>query len=522
MVMILSNIRGLNGNTTTNIMIPFDTFNALCNSESNYHSNETYTMIKTGCERQRQLYHITNSDLQTFLILHKICSPVKGIIHHVRKHTIYKKLEEYFEKPISISEFYNSMDKFVRLHLLESTFDQATNLYTYKIIGYQKKETKKPGYFGIVSAVVFTEAFYNLTIGQKKLFLSLAIQNNSSESRPFIRNFKEATDNNIQYNLKSFLHRKDAHHIKVMIEELKTLSFNKQPFIKSSNYTKKGKKLTTVELLLNEEWLKNRQTSNLHDMITPVQSYSKKSLFLKRVLKEMGLNELTTLNEGLDFMQLLKLFKNEGYRVIRYILNQIKGFVSAYGKFPAHIVSFVSKRIRVKKEAYIYDIAKKCGVDRWIAPHLSGRDKEYREFEFISFMSHYSTLEIKQALNKSKEHLKMIYGTPFENQITFNHYHSHNVNQTDAIKQSPYIYVLRSYAYNKRVDLEDYAAFELYAYKLIRNTDSTNISKLMDKLLSELDVLNTIDIVPDIPIDWLLEKYLQNCGWLKVKNPLMF
>ena len=520
--MILSNKRGLSGKDTTNVMIPFSTFNALCNIEANFDSNETYTMVKQGKERQRHLYHITNSDLQTFLTLHKICSPVKGTIHHVRKHTIYKKLDEYFEKPISIGEFYNSMDKFVQLDLISMIYDKATNLYTYQINHYQNKDTKKPGYFGIVSAVVFTEAFHKLTIGQKKLFVSLAIQNNSNKPRPFIRNFKEASNDKIQYNLKSFLHRQDSYHIKQMIEELQTTSYKETPFIKSAKYIKKGKRLEQVELLLHEEWLKDRETSALHDMITPVQSYSKKSLFLRKVLRELGLNELATINDGLDFLQLLKMFRSEGYRMIRYILNQIKDFVSTHGQFPAHIISFVSKRIRVKREASISDVAQKTGIDKWIAPKLTGEDKAHREGEFYSFMSRYSMSEIKDGFNKAKEHLKLLYGKPFKEIVRFNHYHCHHSNQTDKINQSPYIHVLRSYAFNNQLDPDDYAAFELYAYNKIKQTDKTEINKLMDTLLSELDNLNSVDIVPDTPEQWSLEYYLQKYGWLKMKNPLMF
>ncbi|WP_163537290.1 hypothetical protein [Gracilibacillus sp. YIM 98692] len=507
--MILKNNRGNNGLHTEGVIIPYRVFEQFCQIEKEYHSKKTYTIVQNGEPRTRQLHRITSSDLQCLTILHKVCTPKTGVIANVKKHSIFKKLEEYFEKSIVASEFYASLEKLLYHGIIQATYDKDTDLYTFKITDYIDEEGKT-GFLGVLSPVVFTKPFYNLSIGQKKLFYSLSIQS-GGHYRPLHRSFVAKGKQDIQYRLKDFVHRRDTYHVKQMLDGLTKTSYNGIPFLEKVTYKKKGKQYVQATFTLHKEWVYKVENRDYHDFIDPVVVYPKKASFIERILQQFGLGEITTLDYRTEFLRMIRFFRNKGYRMVRHALGELKSFVLTNYTYPKNIIGFIKSVCRSNIEATIMDLAKQNKIVNWIAAGTNDPlEKEEREASFLSVTSNFSIKKLRQAFRSARTALLSRFAMPVRNR-SLDDYKS-----IPALDHVPGIEVVRQAAHRRHCDIEGYRQLEKQYQRTLIDclVQGHDTKPHIETLLEEIEKLDESPYEATTPHTFRLEYFLIEHGYL--------
>ncbi|MGM8216855.1 hypothetical protein ACLIA0_15085 [Bacillaceae bacterium W0354] len=511
--MILQNERGLKGLETQPVIITDAFFNALCNIEKNFNSNETFTVINSENPREYNLNYVTHADLQVMTILFKVSFPQKGTINYVKRHAIYRKLKEYFEEPISVSQFYASFKKFELHNLISVSYMKELDLYNIQINHYLNQDTGKIGYFGVFSPVIFTKAFHSLSIGQKKLFYSFVIQQGNAE-RPIERMLKGEHEHIRFSGLQTFLHRKDNYHIRLMLEELKKPIYKGKSLFKQADLVKEKKsdlerkKFVKARFEIDSSWLVHYKQGQVeyHDPIEVPFVYPKHTSFIERLLNKLGIAELVRLNDGLDFKQMVRFLKNYSFRVIRHAIYHLKNFVDKNKSFPRHILKFLISETRQITEAQLLDIVRKANLDSFIAPNLKGEEKNRREFEFASAVSYYGPKALKVACKNAWPRLKALYMAPPEEKLTLKDYSGYPLlNRINGIE------VVRKHAFRRRVDTIAYENLESTLARQYREqieAGKVDSKYFITHMLEKVDQLPILKYVPDVTEEFKLENFL--------------
>ncbi|WP_156289547.1 hypothetical protein [Oceanobacillus salinisoli] len=531
--MILNNDLAKQGKKTEGVMITDEFQKALFNIEQHFHKKEKFNVTKTksGKDRFYKLHHVTHADLQSMTILFKVCNSIKANILNVKKHTIYKRLVNYFEEPISASEFYASLEKFKKLGLIDWTYQKDSKLYNFYLNHYINPENNKPYRFVIVHPIVFSKVFNGLKISSKKLFYVILMQQGGMNK--IIKRSISKEHNDIRMGgLKQFLHKPDTALIRKSLSELtEPLKdevnnkkydplFQRAELIKKTRDGKEIQRYKEAVFSIHPSYLITYQPgkTEYHDTIKPVEVYSKQRYYLQNLLEEYGLKELITINNGLDFDQMVRFLKDFGNKVMRHVVQRIKNFVEDHQRFPRHMLEFLKQETRFKQEADYLHITYTTNVYPYIAPYLKGEERHRREFDFVSFASRYSQKSIKQACEKALPRLKFLYSRDVYEVLSKNDYYI-----SPLLSQLKGIEVVRNLAYKRKVDWYAYQRLEEYIEKQLNDQivfDQEDEKRIINLLLEEIEKLPVVEIVPDVPEDFKLEHFLIKLKLLKT-NPLL-
>lgn len=505
--MILKNKIGLKGQATEPVVLPRNFLNALFNIEKNYNEKDTFSIIQNGEKREHQLNHLTNADIQVATILLKSCTSVKGVLQQVNPHSIYARLSEYYEKPISLSQFYSSIKKFKLHNLITETYIDETGLYNYQLNHYTGESGEKIDFFVLLSPIVFTAEFYEVSLPQKKLFYSVCLQQGGVKGKEIERKLVSDKED-IQFSgLFNFLHRKDPYLIRKMLEEMNEAVVQGKPLFKTAELVKQGKKYHKAIISIHPDWLITKEEGKeYHDTIPIPLIYKRKANFIEKLLHKWGIADILSLNKGQEFSRLVRFLKNYGYRVIRFAIYRLKQFVDQHLRFPADILYYILKEVRFKTESIIIDIAVKTKVVDYIAPGLKGEERKAREFEFASNLSYYGPKAIEKACKAALPRLQLLYTAPVHEKIRPEDYHSPGL-----LTHIETMEIICRTAWREKKDVRSYAkleaeAAELYKEKIKNNT--LDVNEFTDWMLSKVYDLPTIETVPDTPPDFKLEDFL--------------
>lgn len=505
--MILKNKRGLKGQATEPVVLPRNFLNALFNIEKNYTRKDTFSIIHQGEKREHHLNHITNADLQVATILLKACTPVKGVLQQVNPHSIYARLSEYYEKPISLSQFYSSLKKFKLHNLISETYTLETGLYNYQINHFSGEAGDKIDFFALLHPVVFTAAFNKLSLPQKKLFYSVCLQQGGGKGKEIERKLVSDKED-VQFSgLCHFLHRKDPYFIRVLLEEMKETLVEGQPLFETAYLVKQGKRYHKAVLSIHPGWLlKKEDGKEYHDMIPIPLVHKRKANFIEKLLHNWGIADILSLNNGHEFARLVRFLKNYGYRVIRFAIYRLKQFVDQHLRFPADILYYILKEVRFKTEAVIIDIAVKTKVVDYIAPGLNAEERKDREFEFASNLSYYGPKAIEKACKAALPRLELLYAAPVHEKLGIEDYVSYPwLNQVNSMD------IIRRTAWRECKDVRSYAKLEAEAVERYHKKISHNAldaREFTDWMLRKVYELPAIETVPDTPSGFKLEDFL--------------
>ncbi|MDP5276089.1 hypothetical protein [Chengkuizengella axinellae] len=506
--MILKNKMGLKGQETKPVALVRSFLNSIFDIEKSYGCKETYTIIENGKPKEHLLHHVTNADLQLATILLKF-SNTKGEIYQTKPHSIYSMLIEYYEKPISLSQFYSSMKKFKLHAIIEEIKNEHTGLYNYKLNHFLNTEKNKIDFYVPLSPIVFTKAFYELSLPKKKLFYSVYLQQGGEKGKEIQRNLYSNKDS-VQFSgLCNFLHRKDPYLIRKLLEEMSEPVYNGIPIFEKAKLVKEGKAYHKAIISIHPDLLVQKsEDTEYNDRIPVPVVYRRKANFIKKLLEGWGISEFVSLHDGYDFANLVRILKNYGYKVIRYAVYQLKKFVDDHVRFPGNVVEFILKEVRNKTQAVIVDIAVKTKVADYINPELNKTKRKYREWEFSSNLSYYGVKAIESSCKAALPLLKEKFGKPAKAHLKVNDYtfdirlNDKDIYGFELVRQTAHRYLkdLRTYS-----ELE-YEAAERYIEQ--KNRGGFKQKTFIKEMLEQVHKLPSIEIVPVIPEDFKLEDFL--------------
>lgn len=138
--------------------------------------------------------------------------------------------------------------------------------------------------------------------------------------------------------------------------------------------------------------------------------YRRKANLIRKLLEKWKIGELAA-NSKILF-DLTYALKNQGYRVIRHAIYQIKKYVDENSRFPSNVIRFIEEVIRTKTQNLIMSTAIKTGIADFIAPLQENLNRRYREFDFASTLSRYrpGIMQLEKLFKQVKSDLVNIYG----------------------------------------------------------------------------------------------------------------
>ncbi|MED0677704.1 hypothetical protein ABEV55_19265 [Aneurinibacillus thermoaerophilus] len=496
---ILANLRGKKGQSTEPIVVVRSFMNALFDIEKDYHTDEKYTVTGREAKKEYLLHHLTNADLQVAIILQKVCN-TRGYIRNVLPYTIYKKLEEYFEEPISESQFYASLTKLTHHHLIE--IKKVAGSPKSDVILHHYAENGKTNSFVLMHPIVFTAAFNRLELAKKKLFFSVYLQQNSGKPIERLIQSNDDTEKSVQYSgLSRFLHR-DSSHIQAICKELTSEKINgKAPLFEQATVVKIRGRVHKVVLSIHPSYFAPKKKGEYHDIITPVLIYPRKASVFTSMLDKLGIGEIAALEGGTVLATLMDILKICSARVIQYVAKRLKEFYENHGKLPEHIVAFVKKEIRNRTRATILGTIYKYQLDRFVAPYAKSIAEHYeKEDTLVSTLSAFGYRAIEKACKAASRMLYAHYTKPAVSNVTIDLY-----NLSSGLHTWKDITAIRYYAYYHRKDPSKYVQLELEAAKKYNYLGSQDLKEWM---FARIDELPTIENMPAVPHNFKLEEYL--------------
>ncbi|CEH28289.1 hypothetical protein AM501_24030 [Aneurinibacillus migulanus] len=497
---ILANQRGKNGKTTEPVVMVRSFMNALFNIEKSYDIRQKYTVTGEENKKEYLLNHLTNADLQMAIILQKICN-TRGFIREVLPHAIYKKVEEYFETPISASQFYASLTKFSLHGLITMIEKHDSKKIDIRLNHYL--ENGVPSSFILMTPIVFTGTFGKLELAKKKLFFSIYLQQDGGKEIDRLVQHSISEGKSVQFSgLYRFLHR-DSSQIQLLCNQLLEEKLDgKHPlFEKASVHTYKGRIHKAIFSIHPAYFVPKKKGQWYHDTITPVLTYPRKANVFIRMLDKLGIGEVASFDSGNMLAKLMEYLKAHGARTIEFVAKRIKEFHGNHGGFPENLLEFVKRELKNKTRATILGILYKYQLDRFVAPHASSLAEHYeREDALVSTLSYYRKHAIEKACKAVRRLLYSHYIKPARSNLNLQAYSLST--SLDTWKE---IIAVRHYAYHKQKDPNCYVQLEQKAIEKFYTYDNDSFKEW---LLTQVDELPPAEYVPAVSKTFHLDNYL--------------
>ncbi|MEX3422502.1 hypothetical protein CQZ91_28225 [Bacillus cereus] len=439
---------------------------------------------KTG--RKHKLYGITNADLEVFLYLHKKCF-TNGIIPNVTVHMMWEDYKQYKEELAYIqhSQFYIALKK-LSLHNIISIKNGVDGRYTIKLTHFTNEETKKANPYVYISPVVFTKAFFKLSVAAKKLFLDIAMQQHRETTLKRSLDKLDERGNKTHFGgMYRFLHKKYPHQIHAVIDELTTVVPSTGTHLfkicKMQKGVKNTKRYTTLYLSIHPDFLCTKESGNVHhrDPFTPKATYARKARFIEDLLQEMNIGELSA-----DMDKFIHVLKHTSHRQIRSVIRGLRDMIDSKEGFPKKIVYTLKKLLYQTSQYKILDTAAKEGIYPLIAQHIPkerNSDREQAVFNFGLHYAMYSLRNIKKMFKSVYSLLKQKFAVPANEE-------SYNRNYLKYQEET----LFRKYAYDQGVNVHAYVALEIKMREKLKNRghkDHTIPSDIREWFIEEIDRL---------------------------------
>ncbi|PSL41260.1 hypothetical protein B0H94_1206 [Salsuginibacillus halophilus] len=373
--MILHNEQGMNGQATTAVAVSFPFWQELM-------------AVAPECGMDRSLYHVTRTDIDLMLLLHKVCN-TNGVIRETKFHRIAEAAGRWFEKPASRSQLYMSLDKFIARGLVHRYENDITGETTYQL-NHFAKDDGTPHRYVALSPVVFAEKFSQLTLAARKLFLLTAMQQGNNSF--IFRNIRG------DRGLMHLLNKNQANQVQACLNELTEASFLR---VSKLEYRKGA--AHKAYLAVPQDMLINADGERLREPLDPPERYPRKAAFIRRVLQQLGIGELEQ-----DMNLLINTLKSSGHRLIRQILRRVLQHAQYHGFYPKHLAHFLKKEARQVRENRIIDLAYEAGIGHYIV-NPGEDDPEQRLFTFANHFSWYNDRELKAMFRAASDSVTRTY-----------------------------------------------------------------------------------------------------------------
>ncbi|WP_095022217.1 hypothetical protein [Bacillus thuringiensis] len=422
-------------------------------------SRRTLSVISETMGRKHKLYGITNADLEVFLYLHKKCY-TNGIIPNVTVHMMWEDYKQYKEEfaYIQHSQFYIALKK-LSLHNIITIENELDGRYTIKLTHFINEETEKANPYVYISPVVFTKAFFEMSVAAKKLYLDIAMQQHSETTLKRSLDKQDERGNTTHFGgMYRFLHKKYPHQIRAVMTELTTaLPCTGTPLFKICKLqkgAKNKKRYTTLYLSLHADFLCTKEAGEVQyrDPFGPKVTYARKARFIESVLQELNIGEFAQ-----DMNKFIHVLKYTCHRQIRSVIRSLRDMIDRNEEYPSKLVYTLKKLLNQTSQYQILDTAAKEGIYPLITQHVPKEEKEQAVFDFGLHFSMYSLRNIKKLFRKTYELLKSKFAVP----VTEESYHRNYLKYQEET-------LFRKYAYEQGANLNAYMALEIEIRELLK------------------------------------------------------
>ncbi|UIJ69662.1 hypothetical protein LW858_29155 (plasmid) [Bacillus cereus] len=454
--------------------------------------------------RKHKLYGITNADLEVFLFLHKKCNTY-GEISHVSIHMLWEDYKNYKEvfAHIHHSQFYVALKK-LSFHNIISIENEYSGKYKITLNDFINKETNKANAYTFISPIVFTKAFFELSIAAKKLFIDIAMQQ-KRETTLKRSLFKVDEQGNSTHfgGMYRYLHKKYPHQIHTVLEELTTkLPATGSPLFKIGKL-EKGKKnkkqYTTLYLSVHPDFLCMREEgTDYRDPFTARDTYKRKVQFIENLLIEMNIAEFTK-----DMNQFINVLKYSCHRQIRQVIRGLREIIDRQEEYPKNLVYTLSKLLKQSSQYRVLDTAAKTGIYPLITNNVPKHKQEESIFKFGTHFAIYSLRNVQKLFHKAHDLLHAKYAVP----VTIDAYQRNYMQYQEES-------LFRKYAYEQGVNINAYTALEIHIRELLKSNGHTGNnmpSDIRELFIEKIDKLPKEKIrVIAVPEDFNLTLFLQS------------
>ncbi|PEU37496.1 hypothetical protein CN535_22615, partial [Bacillus pseudomycoides] len=331
--------------------------------------------------------------------------------------------------------------------------------YTIKLTHFMNEETEKANSYVYISPVVFTKAFFELSVAAKKLFLDIAMQQHSETTLKRSLDKQDERGNTTHFGgMYRFLHKKYPHQIRAVMTELTTaLPCTGTPLFKICKLqkgVKNKKRYTTLYLSLHTDFLCTKEAGEVQyrDPFTPKVTYARKARFIESVLQELNIGEFAQ-----DMNKFIHVLKYTCHRQIRIVIRGLRDMIDRNEEYPSKLVYTLKKLLNQTSQYQILDTAAKEGIYPLIGQHVPKEKKEQAVFDFGLHFSMYSLRNIKKLFRKTYELLKSKFAVP----VTEESYHRNYLKYQEET-------LFRKYAYEQGANLNAYMALEIEIRELLK------------------------------------------------------
>lgn len=509
--LIMGNKQGVEHSIPTSpVKITSLFINALFDINLNFSSRETFSFRDGGTERLKD--HVTHADLQLAFILFRCCNTY-GYLELTNRKAIYRRLELEFEVPISEGQFYVAIEKFIA-HQLIKTEKSSDGDTRYRLNYFMNEKKNTIGHYVLFHPFVFSKAFHELTLAEKKLIISAYTQTSGSSHKVITRNLKQkfGSFKHVQFSgLLLFLHKTQRSHVSSLLDNLKSIVVPVSNMTRTHLFECSELQKATIGykavLKFNPEFLISVKKEDPTSYFKPIDAcamFTKFYAFLKREADAYGVGDILADREIAN--RLVKSLRFSSKRLIRYALHELKSYTKTKGSIPRNPEFFIKDQITEKFNHLLSDVLTKSGAHEFVRfPETKEEDVKERYFTF-SYAAAKSKLGIKKLRARLTEVVhdlsnrypikaweKADYGAPPE---SYPYQELASYINLDYVKEQ---------AVSQKVDPFYYADLEYNASIAIRNKDPKHVEEWIRGEISRLPKSPGQRL---LPYNFRLEKYI--------------
>ncbi|KJD42955.1 hypothetical protein [Paenibacillus terrae] len=477
----------------------------------NFKSRMKFSFRAGGTLRLKD--HVTQADLQLLFILFRCCNAY-GYLELSNRKAIYRQLEREFEAPISESQFYASLEKFIHHDLIVSEVS-VDGPNRHKLNYFMNEKTSKIGHYVLFHPFVFTRSFHQLTLAEKKLIISAYAQASGNPNKVISRNLKQLNGNfkHAQFaGLLEFLHKSQKSHIQELLDNLKSLTLPVEAQKKGALFDDiellKGKSGFKAQLKFNRDFLISVAEEEPQKYYRPLDActlYPKFYALLKREAEYYGIGEV--LSDRSDANRLVKILRQVNVRLIRHAFYKLSSYVSLKG-MPRKPEFIIKESLESKFNEMLDTVINKTGAEefiRWPETKEEGIKERNWRFSHVASKSKLGIRKLRTRLLNAVKNLNVAY--PILPWQISDYGGEENTYQNSELRKYLNIDSIKEEALKLKVDPYYYGDLEYNAYIAIRTKDPKSVEEWM---LGELHRLPVLPGKRLIPYNFRLENFLFN------------
>ena len=460
---------------------------ALFSISEKIHTSEKFRTRNNGSSRL--VWHVTEADLMLMVTLH-VCFNSEGKIQNVSRHQIYKKLNELYEDPCCVDQFYIAFEKFIKLGLIHEKVTGVISEFT--INHFINPDTNKISRLVVVNPFVYTKNFTDLPISAQKFVFDLLRKQGNEKGKGVF--FWLNKDNGIMKQL----HKRNIYEIKNLLVLLSNEHITEEPLIKRWHIEpKRGSTSAKLTCVLSDSYTSQYiPGTQYRDVLQGKRTHRRIILHLQNLLSENLIGEFELLNNGRDFFQLVRMLRGKSFRYIRYVVEKIRELYEKNRTFPTDILEFIKDEMRHKGMVTYLEIAKNNGIYKFICP--SKLDEE-RLFEFAAVASNFSQRVFGKMCKNVLPVLEQRYSRP----AAYDHSDYAKKHVLDKYIDT---LTLRNYAYSLKKCPFSYHELEHQATIRLDSGEEPRDVRLW--MLKRIETLPSWSLVPDLPPDFKVEDFI--------------